>query len=1131
MVLEQFNSSQDEQGKHSASVRLIEELGETALSTALKGTNQTNDRSVADQLFGSVFLVSADSPPQSPGKNSEASKSNDAVKTNAIPNDVVKNNDVANSSDASVEVGKQRDAIDQLQTKYGIHVVRVITPTKVEANVFQNDRLQFTTQNDADLEGELKKQGFHELKDLGFDKGSSISDYFDYVKRHFGFNSIHIVQGSGSKFYFYDSEGKKVSDGSVLDLQNHIEKNGLSPLKAEPPSKKIVTHLPNGQTAIEYPDGSEVVLTKDKNISRYTTSRGDVLKPENAEGTKWRTGDGASVEGKFNFASSGAVTFEFTDAKSALAKRTFTPPRGVEDTYRDGLNVTYDDGKPTKFLCGDGTSIALSREQGSKTYAVTQKDGRTWSVKEEQTGKLVSADPSKELSEADQLALQKRLGDVYEKIGRIPEAIKHHQIVTNAAELKYVPGSLELVDHHKRLAELKLKKNDKEGAVWHTKEVAELTRVADHLGRVKNAPDDLMRLLVVTNALPANLKLDTTGKLIRLDLSDVGKALEAIPGLRLPGTRDLSGLKALTLEGNKLKFEGEGTFKFKVPNTELIADFKLSNASCDISIDPKDPSKLRLSNFRGLSVSAFGANLQPEHLTLSTAKNADGTDTFKIEFGKLIPAVSDKKGDVKDLAKDGFAALVGAQAPEIPPVQFPVPSSVRLDRLFSEAQNWAKAGDAKDAGKMFESIVGLYANTEISNVFTDIKEIKKSGDKIEISTNGRNLYSIGGLPLSWDAKVSANLLKDGDTGKISLSNIEGARVKFILPADVANGLGMKNPMEIAVKEISLSEPDKDGNRIATIKTDSILESVSIKMGPKFEPVKDKQGNITVDANLKRDDARASVKLTANPDQLAKGDPSNIEFALEVTGGNDKVAQITQGFFGHELDPTVKELLNGIESITKVGDRVTINRKGETVHEKSGFKVHVAKSVSFKIDPKAANTELRDISGINIIDLPDVAGKIYAHKMPITMRYLSLTRPDQAGERVLTLKADGVVSSATIYLDATMKPKEILAVVENPAKHLKESMLRRDLIAQKIDRATKGKSYQIRIKGDGGVDLDGLGGVGGVSDMLLNGGDLVSVEGIAATAAGYLGTSVTQGSHKANKGLYDKVVDTFEAIFK
>lgn len=1128
MVYEQFKSSADKQTNNIDSARIIEELGTASLASALQDSGQAASQAAANQIFGSVFFVGAELPDQ-PATKPDSAKA-DGVKTDSGKADGSKTDakvEGAKPSDATIH-DPDREIIDQLQPKYGIHVLRVITPSKVEAHIYQNDKLQFSTEG-KDLEAELKKQGMHELKDLGFDKDSTLSNYFDYVKRHYGFNSIHIIQGSGSTFYFYDRDGKKVSEGSVLDLQNHIEKNGLSANDVDPPSKKTITHMPNGLTAIEYPDGSEVLLGKDKQIARYITPRGDVIKPENAEGTKWRTKDGSTLDGKLSFSPSGAVTFEFSDTNNPLAKRTYSPPKGVEDTYRDGLKVSYSDGAATKVQCSDGATIAMSNEQGAKAYSIMLKDGRGWNVKEEASGKLVSNDPAKELPEADQISLQKRLGDVYEKIGKTSDAIKHHQIVTNAAELQYTPGSLELVPHHKHLAELKLKLNDTKGAEWHTKEVNELNRVSDYLGRVKAAPDDLMRMLLVTNALPSNLKLDTAGKVIRFEFNDAGKALEAIPGLRLPGTRDLSGIKAISLEGNQLKFEGEGTFKFKVPNTDIIADFKLSNASCDISCDPKDPTRLKLSNFKGLSVSAFGANLQPEHLILSTSKNQDGTDTFKIEFGKLIPAVAaEKKPGAKDIAKDGLALLIGSQVPDIPPVSFPMPSQVRLDRLFSEALNWAKAGDAKDAGKMFESIVGLYGNTEISNVFTDIKEMKKTGDRIEISTAGRNLYSIGGLPLSWDAKVSADFKQDGT--KISLSNIEGARVKLVLPGDVANGLGIKNPMEIAFKEISLSEPDKEGNRIATIRTDSILESVSIKVGPKFEPIRDKQGKITLDANLKRDDARASIKITANPEQLSKGDPANIEFALNVTGGSDKIAQILQGFMGHELDPTVKELLNGVESVTKVGDQITINRKGDSVHEKSGLKVHVAKAVSFKIDPKATNLELKDITGINIVDLPDVAGKIYAHKMPITMRYLSLSNANQAGERVLTMKADGVVSSATIYLDASMKPKEIIAVVENPAKYLKESWGNRDFLAQKLDRATKGKSYAIRIKGDGSVDLDGLGGVGGVADMLLNGGDLVSVEGVAATVVGYVGTSATQGSAAANRGLGDKIVETFQGIF-
>ncbi len=1097
MVYEHFKSASESQAEGFDRALIIDELSSTSFKSASQAFRFSDNNSSVENLLGSVFLIAADVPAEP--FTEENGKSGDLI--------------VSQSGES------KRATLDKLQTAYGVFVTQISTTNETRMAVYQNNKLQFVT-NQADLEAELKKQGFHELKDLGFDKDTLLSDYFGYVKRHFGFNAIHIVTGSGSTFHFYDSTGKQVIAGSPAELQKHIETQGLKPVSVEPSAKKLVTHLPLGQTSIEYPDGSEILLSGGRAVARYTTARGDVITPENFERTRWRTPGGAVMEGRFVFSANGKISFDSTDAKCLLAKRTFSSPRGVEDTYRDGTIASFSDGVFTRAVDADGTKISIETVNDEKIYAVVLPDSRQFRFKEKSSGSFVSLDESKPLSGADQLALHTRFGNLYAKLDRVPEAIKHQEIVLDAAEKNYTPGSVELVEQHKKLADLKSLKNPT-GADWHKREVAEIKRVADYLGRVNGASDDLMRLLLVTSALPGNIQLNTAGNVVRLDFNDAGKTLEAIPGLRLPGTRDIQGLKTISLNGNKLSIEGKGSFKFKLPDSEIVADINFANATCDINCDPRDPKKLRLSNFRGLSIAAGGANIQPESLILSTDKSKDGTDILKIEFGKLIPAVDAKDGP-------GLAAL-GFKLPDVPPAHLSVPHQVRLDRLFEEALNWSKSGDKKDAGKMFEAIVGLYANTEISNVFTDIKQLNKTGNKFEIETNGRDLYSIGGLPLSWDRKVSGELAQDG--GKILLSKIEGAKIKVVFPADVANGLGIKTPVAIAFKEIALGEPDKDGNRIATIRTDSILESVSIKIGPKFEPVRDKQGRVIVEASLKRDDARTSVKIMANPDQLMKADPANIEFAVTVTGGSDKVAQILQGFIGHELDPTVKELLNGVESVTKVGDQVTITREGESLHEKSGLKVHVAKSVGFKIDSKAPNLELRDITGINIVDLPDVAGKIYAHKMPVTMRYLSLSNADKQGERILELKANGVVSSATIHLDASMKPKEIVAVVENPVKHMKETMVNRNLIARQIDMVTKGKSYAIRINANGFVDLDGLGGVGGVSDMLLNGGDLVSVEGAAATAVGYLGTSMTRGKPAASRALGEKVTETVNILFR
>lgn len=1100
MVYESFQpSSTESQGKDNLDTgRVLKEAGASIFSAALTSSlnrgsdavhrpDQTTD---ADNLLGAVSFVGAEiDQPEQP-------------------------------DDAALE----RPSIKDLEQKYGIFVSRIITPSRQEYCVYQNNKLQFTTTG-ADLEAELKKQGFHPLQEMGCDKNTSIGDYHGYLERHYGLKSVHMITGSKSEYYFYGADGKTVASGTLGQVQERLEKNNVARIGPEAPGKKIVTHLPGGETSIEYADGSEVILNKDKQVMQYTTARGDVLTPENTERNQWRTSDGTSLQVTFSFESNGNVSFEIQDDKNPLAKRTYTGEKGIDDVHRDGSKASYADGVVKSFVTADGTALRFDTEGRTRTFAIQEKGGKSWQLKASPEGRLVPAKESDaEPDENEQRRLQTMLGNAYEKMGKFDEAIQHHGVVLSALEKEYTAGSLEVVDQHGHLAEIRQKKGDAKGAEWHTREITEVRRVSEYLGRVDRAPDDLARAFVVADALPGNLTLDTSGKVIRFDFTDAGKALEAIPGLRLPGTRDLTGLKAIAVEGNKFKIAGTGNLKFKMPDTEIFADVKFNNVTCDIGMDPNDSNKIKLTNIKGLTISAMGAKVMPEHLTLSKVKNPDGSDSLKIEFGKLIPAPADKN----EIVIPGLSSLVAEGAKDVQPVEIPVPADVKLDRLLCQVCNWVKDDNAKDAGKMFEAIVGLYANTELSGVFGNISQMKKDGNKIEIETTGDRQYNFGGIPVGIDKKVSTELQRDGD--KVALSNIEGLKARIAIPADVANGLGMQNPMEIALKEVTLSAPDKDGNRIATIKTDSIVDSVSIKVGPRFEPIRDQRGNISVEATLKRGDAQATVKWTANPDQLAKGDPKDIDFTIQVTGGSDKSAEILQGFFGHELDPTVKELINGVESITKTGDQFTINRKDAKVLDQSGLKVHVARSVGFKFDPTKAQLELKDITGIHIVDLPDVAGKIYAHKMPISMRYLGLSPANQNGERVLTMRADGVVSSATIYLDAAMKPKEIIAVVENPAKHLKESMGNRDMLARRLDMVTKGKSYAIRIKADGSVDLDGLGGVGGVSDMLLNGGDLVSVTGAASTAAGYVGTSITRGSHEANRGLGEKIIQTWEAIF-
>jgi hypothetical protein len=197
---------------------------------------------------------------------------------------------------------------------------------------------------------------------------------------------------------------------------------------------------------------------------------------------------------------------------------------------------------------------------------------------------------------------------------------------------------------------------------------------------------------------------------------------------------------------------------------------------------------------------------------------------------------------------------------------------------------------------------------------------------------------------------------------------------------------------------------------------------------------------------------------------------------------------------------------------------------------NGLKVESAKTLSFKINPDPKNIELKDISGLSITGLPDIAGTIYGHKMPIYLKELSLTGANKDGERELTMRANGVVEWARVKLNANMTPSEIVARVENPAKCLKEGLPNRSGVAKYLDATTQGRSYTIVVRNNT-VDLDGLGGLSGVSDMLLNGGDLVSPEGILATGAGVIGTAVTEGPTSAATKLGDKVVDTWNRLFK
>lgn len=656
-----------------------------------------------------------------------------------------------------------------------------------------------------------------------------------------------------------------------------------------------------------------------------------------------------------------------------------------------------------------------------------------------------------------------------------------------------------------------------------TREELENERVEKYLTELRTAPDAVSATNSIYLRMPDKVAVKADGSKIALSSESVQKLLEAIPGLKLPDTFALREMRGVSLDGNTLLLDGKA--KFSVGEGKDQIRLSLDNMKGEFKVDPKDPTRVTLENITGLTATKLGADVAVKSITVQLKEDKDGNLTLRVEPGEV------KGAEVK--GKDLFSGLqsgynrIGAALGQSKIQPFEIPLCNRKDAPIAEVMqqlgNWIQKPEARDAGKVAESIASLYIDKEFSSLFKGVKGVEKDGNNFVLKSDGGSLHHIGGLPVAWDKDIKIKV----EPGKAPKLNIEsGMKIQLPVPPDVAGACGLPSPLEFAIKELSVSEIDKNGHRIATMKMDGPVESVSIRLDAKMQPVPiDKSGKVQISAKLK--DTNIGLDLQFHPQQVAEGKLDKIDFRLNVADKHDQLPAAIEKFFGHELDPNLRKILTGVRSLERSGDKVTIGRAEHSVHEMGGLKVYAGKEVSFKLSSDKTGTHIKDASGVAIVALPGFANTIYATRLPIYLKDITLGTPDKDGNRRMTIRSEGAMRDATVDMDASMKPTKMWVTVENPVDAFKESLKGGrglDLFAARLKNTTK---YTIHIDGAGNVDY---GGLAGAADMFSKAGDFLSIEGAAAAAIGYAGQKFTGQGAKADADLFDTIKRSWNSIF-
>ncbi len=541
----------------------------------------------------------------------------------------------------------------------------------------------------------------------------------------------------------------------------------------------------------------------------------------------------------------------------------------------------------------------------------------------------------------------------------------------------------------------------------------------------------LEKTLLTISSLPSDMSIVAKPGQLKLSSNDFSKVAETIPAATLDKTfRDiLVGLKSADLNGSSVKIEGEAKVPVPLPGG-MSAEAVIKNPSFKIVPDAKDGNVIRLEDISGISIGKLGVGGDIKQVTFSLLADEQGQKSLQIE----IPKPEHKKAKPFDVfgkleAKIGNA-LNSAVLDEKTTIRIPLATAENaavVERAFSNLRDWSKAPDKMNPADLAAGIAGIDLKTALGKALDGITSINKKGDALEITRDKASKQEIGGLPIDIDQTIKAKI--ESSDKSLKISGIEGISMSLPVPAELAKAVGLPQPFKANLKELSISEAEKDGSRTLTVKTDSLLESVQIKVDRDLKPIAaDKLGNISLDLTIKNKDVSLPIAITFNPAQLEKPTANGPDFKISLKAADSNYVKMIETMAGTSIEGPLKDMVSGVTSISKTGDRISISRDKSSNQDLGGVILEAAKDIRFKVSPNGpSGARLSNIEGINLklpIQLPQTIkdlGIDPGKEINCGLKTIDMSSPDDKGRRNLNLETNHLLKQVSVLLGADMKP--------------------------------------------------------------------------------------------------------------
>jgi hypothetical protein len=581
----------------------------------------------------------------------------------------------------------------------------------------------------------------------------------------------------------------------------------------------------------------------------------------------------------------------------------------------------------------------------------------------------------------------------------------------------------------KTLPVLFIEKSEKHAAPAKTKDEQykeqETKRVEDYAKKhIDGTRVDQSKLVI--GALPQDIAITTKPGQLKIESNDFTKVAEAVPGAYLdPTLRKLLGsLKSATVDGATVKVEAEAKVPVEVSKNLPNAELTIKNPSFKIVPDASNPNRINLENIKGVSIGLLGIGGDLKQASITLVTDGNGKKAVQIE----IPKPEAKKPDPNDILGRLGRAANGLALPEKTTITLPLdnPDTAKLvERIFDSVKGWAKEPDKHSPADLAASIAGVDLKSALGGALDNITSVSKKGELLEIARSKASTNDLGGLPVELAQTIKGKIENKG--GGLGISQIEGIAMNLPVPAEVAKAIGLPQPFKANLKEVSIGDADKDGNRILTVKTDSLLESVQIKVNKDFKPVTDDKGNISLDLNVKLKDVNLPLSVTFNPEQVAKPPANGPDFKISLKGDANCV-KLIEKMTGTTVDAPLKDMISNVTSISKVGDRVSIEREKSSSHDLGGVILDAGKNIKFKLTQDGpSGARLSNIEGIHLklpVQLPQMVkdlGIDPGNHIYTNLKTFALSSPDGKGNRKLLLETDHLMKQVGVMLGPDMKP--------------------------------------------------------------------------------------------------------------